>query len=173
MKEKTINIYKYDELNEKAKDKVLSYFRENNDYYFIEESLNESLNIKLEENKIKVLNDLDLCYSLGYCQGDGLSFLGLFKWNGYNIEIGRGNWGNYVHFNNITLEIFKEDEEGNEKDAPKEIEEEFKDLYDSICNNLEKEGYSFIESEDSEENIKENIEANEYTFRSNGEMENI
>ena len=50
-------------------------------------------------------------------------------------------------------------------------EKEFKEIYFKICDELEKEGYNFIEYEDSEEAIKETIEANEYKFRENGEIE--
>jgi hypothetical protein len=38
---------------------------------------------------------------------------------------------------------------------------------------MEKAGYSEIEGDLSEEVIKENINANEYTFRENGDIERI
>jgi hypothetical protein len=38
---------------------------------------------------------------------------------------------------------------------------------------MAKSGYEEIEADLSEENITENIKANDYTFRENGEIENI
>ena len=43
-------------------------------------------------------------------------------------------------------------------------------MYKDLCDGLEKRGYEMIEWEDSEENIKEIMEANEYEFDVNGEV---
>ena len=55
----------------------------------------------------------------------------------------------------------------NEKD-----EQEFEELYQDICKKMERAGYEHIEWCTSEEVFIESCEANGYTFRENGEMEN-
>ncbi len=175
MKEKTINVYTFDELGEEAKEKVLTVMREENDHHFLEDSLKEYLNEKLKENNIiNCGEEVKLYYSLSCCQGDGASFCGLFKWNNYFIDIQQGSLSNhYSHSNTTDITITEETEEGEEPEADEKVHNQFKELYDSICKDVEKYGYSYIESEDSEESIKENIETNGYTFREDGVMENI
>ena len=55
----------------------------------------------------------------------------------------------------------------NEKD-----EQEFEELYQDICKKMERVGYEHIEWYTSEGVFIEACEANGYTFRENGEMEN-
>jgi hypothetical protein len=178
MKTKTINIYTIDELNQKAQEKALSNYIENNDYQFLSEDLNERLHELLEENNIKDLNDTSkagtkptpVYYSLSYSQGDGACFEGSFEWKGYNITIKQS--GRYYHSNskdidfNIDMETYQ-DAETLEKD-----EEEFETIYQKICKTLEKYGYDFIEYQDSMENFKENCNTNEWTFLADGTLEN-
>lgn len=166
MKTKTINLYSYEELSDKAKERVLKFFREIEEHEFLSEDLEESLSERLEENNIKILNDFKLYYSLGYCQGDGACFIGLFNWKNYIISIKHN--GHYYHKRSTNINI--ETEEGEE--APEEVYKEFEDLYFSLCDEIENLGYKIIEEEQSEEYIKENIETNEYTFRETGELEN-
>lgn len=171
MKTKKINVYDYEELSETAKQKVLNSFRETNQYDFLDENLNEYLQELLKENKIKFACDLKLYYSLSYCQGDGVCFTGFFNWGKYNIKIIHNF--NYCHKKSTNIYINYYDKKENEQEATEKVYNNFKNIYYSICDKLEKAGYEYIESEDSEENIKENIVANGYTFRINGEMENI
>ena len=170
MKQKTINIYKFEELKEEIQVKVLNDMRENQDLYFLDEMLNDELNILLKKNKIKVVSDLELRYSLSSCQGDGVSFTGLFKWKNYFIKIELGSNSNYYSHSNTT-DIYIETQAGNE--VKKEIEAIFKEIYKNICWEIEKYGYSLIEDANSDEYIKKEIDMNEYTFRSNGEIELI
>ncbi len=51
--------------------------------------------------------------------------------------------------------------------------EEFDNIIDTIYQEIKKEGYDFIEYEDSDNAIKETIKFNEYTFRFNGDIENL
>jgi hypothetical protein len=167
MKTKTINIYEYEELNEKAKNKVLDYFREHNQMDFMSDSLTDSLKEKLKENKIKFGDDLKLYYSLSSGQGDGVVFIGSFEWKKYNITI---HSGRYYHSNSKTINITNE--KGNEIEN-KKVYNDFEKVFQNICNIIEKEGYNYMDWENSEENIKDNIEANGYTFRENGQIENL
>lgn len=68
---KVFNVYEYDELSDDAREKVERWFLEDpvrNDifYDYIKESLKNMF----------PRSDLDVIYSLGYCQGDGLNIQG-------------------------------------------------------------------------------------------------
>ena len=178
MKQKLINVYKFNELKKDVKEKVLNSFRENNDYSFLNDTLIYKLGELLKKYKIEAV-DLNLMYSLGYCQGDGLSFTGTYKWKEHTIFISRS--GNYYHKHSTDI-YFKELGEEYDEDELTELvnekivetrEKEFKEIYYKICDEIEKEGYKEIEDEDSEETIKEIIKMNGYTFRETGEMENL
>lgn len=167
MKTKTINVYEYEELSQKAKEKVLNDFREHNDFYFLQEDLKELLKEKLQENKISFDESLKLYYSLSYCQGDGLCFIGDFEFKGINIKIKHNSRYYYAKSTNI----YYFDDEGNEIENEKT--KEFENIYLNICKELEKIGYEIIEDEQKEENIKDFFDANNITFRENGEIENL
>lgn len=173
MQEKTIKVYTFDELSEDAKNLALTSWREGNDYYFLEDILTDDLSEKLRENKIEELSKTSLRYSLNNCQGDGLSFTGSFRWKDSIINITDGSLSNlYAHSNTTDININVGDFE-QESDADENMYKEFKTLYDAICWELEKLGYSYIEDEDNEETIRENFNLNEYTFRENGVVEII
>lgn len=162
MKIKEIQVFEYDELSEDAKEKALIEHNENNDYYFLEEDLSEYLKQLLEENGIKS-DDVKLEYDLSYCQGDGVNFEGNFEYKNINFDI-KDNCINYFMDNdeNDALKI----------DFIDAIYTEFKEVYKEICDKIKKSGYSQIEYELSEENFKEICDANEWTFRENGKLEN-
>tara|TARA_R100000049_G_C1877953_1_gene35339 strand:- start:59 stop:565 length:507 start_codon:yes stop_codon:yes gene_type:complete len=162
IEEKTIKVYEYNDLNEKAKEKALNWFRENNNYDFLSDNLEEDLKELLRVNKISFDESLKIYYSLSYSQGDGFCFEGDFEYKDYQINI--KNSGHYSHKNSVNIEITKEDGE----DAKEEIYKEFKNIFDDICDELEKIGYSYIESENSEENFIEMSNANEYKFLEDG-----
>jgi len=177
MKTKTINLYTIDELkivNEKGYQKAIESFRNDNEYYFLSESMEEYLIELLQESKVikyDGVSDLKVYYSLSYCQGDGAMFTGLITYNykgkDYLIKIKQS--GRYYHSN--SKDYSTTDTEGEEVDEWQEVEESFDTEYKSICEKLEQWGYDYIESEDSEENIVDTIKANEYTFTSNGTIE--
>lgn len=186
METKQINIYDFDELSEGVKEKVLNQFRENiSDCPYLEDNITERLHETLNEKGIKVLRDCSLRYSLGYCQGDGLSFIGDFEFKGIDFNIGLNSWGNHYQHSRTTeinrineiCEIYEDDGDITEElkiieeQKAEEIKQEFKDIYLKICDKLEKEGYSMIEYENSDEAISDNIKANEYKFRENGDIE--
>ena len=89
-------------------------------------------------------------------------FFGRYKWKNYNVFI--EHQGHYYHSNskNIVIETIH----GNE--AKEEVYKAFEEVYKKICDTQEKQGYSEIEHEDSEDNIKELFEMNEYEFYEDG-----
>ena len=161
-----IKVYSFDELSEEAKKKALDKHIENNDYYFLENYLENRLTDYLAEAKITANDKPKIYYSLSCSQGDGAMFVGSFSWNGYNVDIKQS--GHYYHYNSKVITV--SDEEGNEVDG--EPETAFDDIYVSICKKLEKDGYEFIEYDDSMENFQQACEANDYTFTQDGVMKN-
>lgn len=183
MKTKTINLYSFDELSEDAKKKAHETWKKDNDYPFMEDCLNEYLHEELVENKIvdvngeydtvnqvRPKNKAGVLYSLGYSQGDGLCFTGEFTWKKYTIYI--THKGRYVHSNSTFIEIQETDNLGFHMDDEHKDVKKFEALYQKICKTLEERGSNFMEEEDSLENFEQICEANEYTFRSDGVMEN-
>lgn len=176
---KTINLYTIDELkevNEKGYEKAIKSFRSSNEYYYLPESMEEYLIELLNESKsIKYdgESDLKVQYSLSYCQGDGAMFTGtvIYTYKGKDYTIKIKHSGNYSHHN--SKNFYTIDTEGEEVNEWEEVEKAFDIEYKDICKKLERWGYDFVESEDSEENIVDNIQANEYTFTINGDIESI
>ena len=183
MKEKIIEVYSYDELNKKAKETALNWYRNKNDMPFLNDDLIEYLKELLEENKIIYDDSLKVYYSLCYSQGDGFCFIGDFQTKTAKFKITHNS--RYCHKKSTTIdliELYDKTEQrfrdildlSGEKD--KEIEEElnsFTHLYYLICDNCEKLGYEEIESENQEAYIKEIFNDNGYTFRENGVIEDI
>ena len=180
MKTKTITLYEYSELSQKAKNKALAKWCENNDMPFLADNLAERLHELLEENGIKDTNDTSkagtkptpVLYSLSSCQGDGAMFEGTFTWGKYTVYIKHS--GRYYHSNSKTIEIVDENgHEASEENHNESLNDDFEEVYQAICKELERMGYDEIEHENSEENFIEMCEANEWTFREDGTMENL
>lgn len=182
MKTKTVNIYTFEELSKEAKEKAISMYIQNNDYYFLSDILEERLQELLKENSIEDLNDTSkagtkktrVYYSLLCYQGDGAMFEGsfLFKFKDIEYIASVKHSGHYYHYNSKNIDITRNDNEDIEENYT-DIEKYFNNIYIDICKQLEKEGYSFIENEDNEDNednIKENFEQNNYYFLENGDM---
>ena len=157
-------VYKFEELSQEAREKAMQNWNENEEY----EWLSDDMNWKLEEllKKAKIDGKAKISYSLGYSQGDGAMFEGEFNWKKYRISISQS--GHYYHYNSKDITI--ENEEG--ENFSDEVYEKFDELYVSICKELEKYGYDVIEQAESEENLKDMFDANDYTFLENGEMFN-
>ena len=161
MRKTTIKVYKYSELSEKAKAKVLSHFRENNTNDFLSDDLTEFIREELKKKRIFNEN-LKVYYSLSNCQGDGLCFIGTFGYKKNKIYIKHS--GMYYHSNSVTFET------ENKNGELIETDKSFIELYKNICKKAEKIGYETMDYEDSETAIKENIDANDYEFYDNGDI---
>jgi len=166
MKTKTINLYTLDELTEVAKEKAREWYKEGNDYRDLLDEMNEELHVLLKEHGMKG-DDVEVFYSLSYCQGDGAMFVGRVQWKSYTADIKQS--GHYYHENSKSYSLVstKTDKEASEKAYA-----DFENLYVNICNTLEKKGYEYIEYENSDESVDDNIMANDYTFTGEGKREN-
>lgn len=171
MKTKTINLYEYHELSPKAKQKALDEWNRDNADPFMQSHMINLLKEELEERKIKYdVDSIDVRYSLSNSQGDGFMFIGSLEWKGHNVKIEHHD-NHYCHM--YTAQFDWPDFVGEDKESEEEkIASEFKSEYQDICEKLERIGYAEIEYNESEEAFIETCEANGYTFRENGEMEN-
>lgn len=162
MQTKTYNIYTFDELNEKAKEKARDWWKQGNDYPFLTEAMTEHALDLLAENKIEA-NNVKVFYSLTYCQGDGAMIEMTGKWGKFYFQVKQS--GHYYHYNSKVINLTV-DETG--EDADEEDYDEFNELYIDICQKLARYGYDYIEDEDKDERVDETILMNEYTFLADG-----
>ena len=68
-----INMYKLDELSQEMQNDVISHYRD-----FLSDDFCDELDVSMNEEFTTYISTLDftLSYSLGYCQGGGVSFAG-------------------------------------------------------------------------------------------------
>ncbi len=180
MQLEVIKTYQFGELDINVQEKVIEKFR---DLYNTNDSslglyLEEVLSDLLNENDIHETSGRKLYYSLGYCQGDGAIFVGHYEYKDVYFHIQQT--GRYCNHGNVSIVIKDyEDKVIEEIDNPTsmdikldEIWSEFEELYIKICKQLEKSGYAEIEYHNSDENLKELIEATEYVFFWDGHIAN-
>jgi hypothetical protein len=175
MKTKTIKLYEYDELSKQAQEKAFRTWAQDVYDPYLPSHLGNLVKEELDERKIKYDTDSINClYSLGHCQGDGLMFEGKLypsygKGREYTVIV--KNSGRYCHKYSRTIDM--RDEEGVDADEEGRDYKDFVAMYEAICDKVRDAGYAEIEYQQSEEAFREACEANEWTFRENGTMENI
>jgi len=179
--QKTYTVYKFDELPEESQQLALDNWRDSGmtDDPFLQDYIRERAHELITDNGIVAHkqgynDDLDVFYSLSNSQGDGAMFVGSFSWNKYpNITINIKQRGNYSHSNSKEIDIQTNDEAIDELSDTEhdKIYQEFEAIYQSICKELEQYGYDQIEYQNSDECIKEQIEANDYNFTLNGKID--
>ena len=165
---KTINVYNFNELSQEAKDYAINQckdkFETDLDFYY------DDCIDTIEENGF--FGNIKLQYSLNYCQGDGLSFScefikteilqKLFKevlGEGKDKTIENiidncyfnlvGNTGHYCYASSRDLE-FGFDDNINAPNIEKvvgEVEDKLREMYLSLCKELEKQGYDEIKDQ--------------------------
>lgn len=164
MKTKTITLYEYSELSDKAKEYARAKWNEYNDDPMMQSHMINVLKEKLEERGIIYdVDSMDVRYSLSSCQGDGFMFIGKVMWRDVEITITHGD-PHYYHMYTARFEY---------EDLTDEEFGQFKVVYEAICKEMEYIGYDEIEYQQSEESFEQACEANEYTFREDGTMENV
>ena len=177
MKTKTITLYEYSELSPEAKKLALEKWQDEDfDEYDLQVHLDNHIEGLLEKYKIVPVSTADKKYpskhaqiycSLSHSQGDGVMFEGTFAWKKWIVNIKQS--GQYSHSYSKTVELSNDNgDEPTVKD-----ENAFEKIYQTICKELEKEGYSQIEDITSESYLIEMCNANDITFRKNGIVENL
>jgi hypothetical protein len=185
-------VYKFDELVVDAQQNAIEEYRDKREIDL--DLFNDDAVEQIE--KAGFYGDIELQYSLSYCQGDGLSF----SCNGINESlllsffaeilgegkektaqaiidncsfINKGNNGYHCFASksdiDYTLESYRNIYE-NIEIVVSTVREKIENLYMNLCKDLEKQGYEDIEYQRSEEAIIETILANDWEFLSNGKM---
>lgn len=158
------SVYLFKDLSEDAKEKARDWYRELNDDPMLQSHLINLLGEALEEAGLKVNQnggqDLDVRYSLSHCQGDGLSFTGDIERGGKHYKAVRSG---HMYLHEYTMTVYEITDDGEEIDA-EEVTEECR----KIARKIRDAGYDEIEYQNSAEYIDESMEANAYTFTSEG-----
>lgn len=162
----THTVYDFKELDEKAKQKAIEFFREGEDFPMLSEEMQYWLESLLKKYKITYNKLPKVYYSLGYCQGDGAMFEGEIFWKSYTISVKQS--GMYYHYNSkefIDFRSTKTDKEANDK-----AYDDFNRLYVYISKRLAEYGYKIIEETISDESITDMIISNGYEFTKEGKL---
>lgn len=161
----TKSIVFFDALSDEAKQKARKWYREGNDMPFLKDSLTELASDLIKKAGYRI-QELNVHYSLSYCQGDGVSFDGVLIKNKRKYTLKQGD-NHYVHEMTMNASSNKEYDDGEERDEPVFLEKMRK-----IARLIEKAGYAEIEEENSDEYVDDSIIVNEYTFTLEGERMN-
>lgn len=191
MKTIEITLYKFNELSTEAQETAINKWRTdqwaNGDYlYFFADNCKEYC----AERGFK---NAKIQYSLSSSQGDGLSFSADIDLERFIKECKpdikqsvldtilnncfaccEGNTGNYCFARPDDVSFYLDINSYKEYDRltayVTDIKVYIQDTYMQICGTLEANGYAEIEHEDSNEYIRETIEANDYDFTIEGEI---
>lgn len=165
MKDYTLRLYSFNELDEQGKEKAIEEMQNRLHEWIGEEELTDFLTYKLEE-AISDRQELEIQYSLSYCQGDGVALYGriyreqapALTWPDRvaYVDLLRGQWSNrYSHYNSFNVEASDEADEPVDL-ARTVIEQQLRDL----CKDLERAGYKYMEGATSKEAAIAYIEDN-------------
>lgn len=188
---KTVEIYSFTELSDKAKNTAIEKHKENSEIFL--DFFNDDCIETIKESGFR--GNIKLQYSLSCSQGDGLSFscdyfdnlnvlfievLGTEKQKTIDCIINNisfkcdGNNGHYCYAskNDISLELgnYYVKSSTNLDDIILKVESKLKDLYIDLCKQLEKQGYDEIEYQYSDEYIISELIENDYYFKENGQI---
>lgn len=187
--------YTFDELSDDVKEKVIEKFREDKYEYLDISWFSDDCTHHLSEQGFI---DTKLQYSLGNCQGDGLSFEAdeYTKLKDlYLQELGKGkektaqlladntmfvctgNKGYYCFASESDVDIYIDNYNSSINTDCENINEvvnnvlcELQCIYIDLCSKLEKNYYDEIEYQQSDECIIEDIQCNEYEFTKDGKL---
>lgn len=161
MKEITIKVYTFEELSKDVQERLISEYRQSNDY-------GEDLEDYLRE-RLKELTGLsfNLEYSLNNVQSDGLRFIGSFYGEKINklpfahlvkdansmiISINPSRYGRSAY--RVDIDIDTKDEEYTDEEW-EDLQDAVDLWYSRIRDTLEEDGYGYIEDMESDEHIRE------------------
>ncbi len=189
---KEYKVYKFEELTEEIKEKVIEKWYENEDYPCLTDTLEQDLENHFDEKGI--FSDTTLNYSLSHCQGDGLNFSGdidLKKFLDciYSIKLpewkkrglceyvykvySTGNDGRYCFANKNDIDFTYNYSDKKYKYLDKlfyKVYHEIQNYYMTICEGLKKAGYDEIKYRMNNAEFKDHCESNNYEFLENGEI---
>lgn len=151
----TITTYSITELEPKAQQKALDWYRERQEFWGLEGSLISTIHSECDKRGLSfewdgIDHGFDLTYTLGFCQSDYVAFAGTVMYQGHKVKINtRGS-----------IDFSCDDDDFDYKD--------FHGIYHAICKAAMRAGYDEILYQMSDEQVIEMCEANEYTFLASG-----
>lgn len=183
-----VELYRYGELSESAKEKVRDWLLETQEPSIfsdmVEEDMNGRFGFKLKPE-----------YSLSYCQGDGLCLNGVLYLNdftarpelkammlkglkGFQRSIAleyvdkitfrnRNNYYSYASRHQVTVESYTYALSDKAEAVIAMVEENIARWYLALCREYEKMGYEYF-YEMTEEQVADTCEANDYLFYEDG-----
>lgn len=189
VKTKEYNVYQFNELENNIKDKVIEKWYEQENYSFLDSDIREEF--LLQDH---YFSDIKLNYSLGYSQGDGLSFEGIFNLDVYlkenypsmkssvkrslsnyiyNIN-SNSNSGRYCFssINDVQFEYNCDKEYLRIDKVWFKVFNDIQNYYIELCKKLEKYGYDILEYRMNHKEFNNLCNDNEYNFLEDGKMVN-
>ena len=191
MRKINVDVYEFNELSQYVQGKVIDRYR-NELSNLLADDLKNVMDMELNNHTHNF--NFELAYSLGYCQGDGVSFTGsaegkeelltlaglvygdkipknilrLIKYNIiYEVNFARCNY-HYVHKHTVHTNIIDNYNMGKDychiSRAMTEFENAIDEWYLNMCDNLEKFGYDTIENLCGDDNIRCYIDENGLEF---------
>lgn len=162
MKQFTVTRYSYEELSDEAKEKAIKNMQDFLHRTLDSEDIEQYLRWKLEAELGGEPNNLDIHFSLSYCQGDGVALYGrVYKEQAPNLkwddrvaymQLIKNSWGNhYSHYNTFDVEFYDENWDEIPAGIVGDIGQVMAGQMRDICKELERYGYAHIESEVSRE----------------------
>lgn len=156
MKDYTVRRYTFEELGEEARERAVQDMRN-----FLLEVLDSSDISDYLMDRVEFAiggqeAEIDVAFSLSYCQGDGVAIYGVIRrenapdlsWpeGAESVHLTRNSWGrHYSHYNSFNVEVY--DGEDCLIEDSHILETQLRDL----CRELERDGYKYIEGATSEE----------------------
>ena len=188
-----VNVYEYDELSEKAKQKVKDWYLEGQEPSWF----SDCCNMRLKE--LFPNSELEVEYSLGYSQGDGLNIYGSVNLNDLWNEIDKSKYTDKEKkFMEYVLKQFAVDytmkrnyrygycmssswdftediiddmewtqQRGIKYDVLEKFNEDCKEYMENLCGDFEKDGYAYFYEVD-DETLAEFCAENDYEFEEDG-----
>jgi len=181
MRTREQTIYRYSELTGKAKDRARDWLIEGQQD-FLRDELPERFEEMLSEAGFP---KAEISYSLGHVQGDGVTFrmknFDLRAWlEAQNLtkKFGKlaeeGGLNIYIHgdsrgFNPPTVSVEPTyDPTDAEEEAIESLQEAIQDSIYGVCGEMARIGYEIIDFRESDEELAEHAEANDYEFDAEG-----
>jgi hypothetical protein len=170
MKDYTVRRLAFSELNEGARERAILQLQDTLHEYLDEREITDYLRGQIEGALGGYPDeDIEIAYSLSYCQGDGVAIYGMIRradapdltWpeGADHVMLTRNSWGHhYSHYNSFSVDVC--DEEGeivDDFDGTGILETQLRDL----CRELERAGYKYIEGMTSREAAIEYLENEE------------
>lgn len=198
MKTKTVKVYQFNELSEKAKEQARAWMRESmqGDEFYAEGVIDDAKAI----GKLMGIDISNVYYSGFYSQGDGACFEGSYSYakgsvkavteyapqdtelhriasqlaicqrkNFYLVAGNIKQSGHYSNSHNTNINLYvTEDNHGNEPKFSGNTEEAIADLLRDFMDWIYKMLRTEYEYQNSDEQVDETIRINEYNFDENG-----